>query len=81
MFRCGVHDVSDGGARLKLPEGILLPTQFWLIASSAGMAYEAETVWRRYPGVGVSVGEPLDLHDPTTRNARRLRALWMSVST
>jgi hypothetical protein len=80
LFRCGVHDVSDHGARLKIPNGLLLPSQFWLIATSAGLAYEAETVWRRYPNVGVSVGEPLDLHEPVTRAARRLRTLWMSVA-
>ncbi len=81
LFRCGVHDVSENGARLKIPEGMLLPSEFWLIATSAGLAYEAETVWRGYPHVGVSVGEPIDLHEPTTRAARRLRLLWMSVMT
>jgi hypothetical protein len=81
LFRCGVHDVSDNGARLKVPEGLLLPAQFWLVATSSGLAYEAETVWRRYPHVGVSVGEPIDLHDPTNRAGRRLRILWMSVAS
>jgi hypothetical protein len=81
MFRCGVHDVSDNGARLKIPTGILLPADFWLIATSAGLAYEAKTVWRGYPNVGVSVGEPIDLQDPATRAARKLRTLWMSVTT
>ena len=81
LFRCGVHDVSDHGARLKIPSGLLLPAQFWLIATSAGLAYEAQTVWRRYPHVGVSVGEPLDLQDPTNRAGRTLRTLWMSVTS
>jgi hypothetical protein len=80
MFRCGVHDVSDHGARLKIPNGLLLPSEFWLVATSAGLAYEARTIWRRYPSVGVSVGEPVDLHDPTTRAGRRLRTLWMTVA-
>jgi hypothetical protein len=31
--------------------------------------------------VGVSVGDPMDLHDPMTRVARKLRVLWMSVTT
>ncbi|HEX4181689.1 MAG TPA: PilZ domain-containing protein [Caulobacteraceae bacterium] len=80
MFRCGVHDVSDHGARLKIPSGLLLPADFWLIATSAGLAYEARTVWRGYPNVGVSVGDPVDLHDPASRIARKLRVLWMSVA-
>jgi hypothetical protein len=81
MFRCGVHEVSDHGARLKIPSGLLLPADFWLVATSAGLAYEAKTVWRGYPNVGVSVGDPMDLHDPMTRVARKLRVLWMSVTT
>ena len=80
MFRCGVHDVSDRGARLKIPGGLLLPADFWLVATSAGLAYEARTIWRRYPSVGVSVGDPVDLHDPNTQAGRRLRILWMSVA-
>jgi hypothetical protein len=80
LFRCGVHDVSDNGARLKIPTGILVPADFWLIATSAGLAYEARTIWRGYPNVGVSVGEPIDLQDPVTRDARKLRSLWMSVA-
>ena len=80
LFRCGVHDVSDHGARLKIPTGLLLPADFWLIATSAGLAYEAKTVWRGYPNVGVSTGDPIDLHEPTTRAGRTLRNLWMNVA-
>lgn len=81
LFRCGVHDVSDHGARLKIPNGLLLPADFWLIATSAGLAYEAKTVWRGYPNVGVSVGEPIDLHEPISRAARTLRNLWMNAAS
>jgi len=81
MFRCGVHDVSNQGARLKIPTGLLLPSEFWLIATSAGLAYEAQTVWRIYPSVGVRVGEPIDLHEPVTRVARKLRTLWIGVAS
>lgn len=80
LFRCGVHDVSAHGARLKIPNGMLLPAEFWLIATSAGLAYEARTVWRGYPNVGVSVGAPLDLQDPTCRASRKLRTLWINCA-
>jgi hypothetical protein len=80
MFRCGVHDVSDNGARLKIPSGHLVPADFWLVATSAGLAYEARTIWRGYPNVGVSVGDPIDLHEPTNRASRRLRVFWLSVA-
>ncbi|MFI4974552.1 MAG: hypothetical protein ACHP84_08440 [Caulobacterales bacterium] len=79
MVRCRVDDVSDRGARLKVPDCFVLPPNFWLIAVSAGLAYEAKTIWRRFPSVGVSVGEPIDLDEPLTRAGRRLRTFWVSV--
>lgn len=81
LFRCSVHDVSDNGARLKIPNGLLLPAAFWLVATSSGLAFEARTIWRLYPNVGVSVGEPIDLRDPADAVARQLRGLWMAVTT
>ena len=80
IFRCRVHDVSETGARLQIAEGFLLPQSFWMIAISSGLAYESKTAWRRYPNIGVEVGEPIDLNDPVTRIGRRLRFVWQSVA-
>jgi hypothetical protein len=80
-FRCQVRDVSDQGARLNIPESFLVPVGFWLIAVSSGLAYGAKLAWRRYPNVGVSLGEPVDLNEPISRLGRQLRSLWIgSVS-
>jgi len=81
LFRCSVHDVSDNGARLKIPNGSLLPAAFWLVATSSGLAFDARTIWRLYPNVGVSVSEPIDLREPADSIARQLRSLWMAVTT
>lgn len=75
-FRCAIRDVSEEGARLKAPPGLLVPSDFLLIEIAGGRAFEARTAWRRYPYVGVAIGEPMDLVDPHTRLARRLRTLW-----
>jgi hypothetical protein len=81
-FRCTIRDRSASGARLKLPDGIVVPTDFWLIDVAEGLAYAAKTIWRRYPEIGVSLADPIDLKkrldDELTQ--RRLRALWIEVA-
>jgi hypothetical protein len=78
-FKCGIRDVSSEGARLKAPPGLLIPSDFHLVDVTAGRAYEAITAWRRYPYVGVAIRNPMDLSEPTSRLARRLRTLWLGV--
>lgn len=80
IFRCQVRDVSDHGARLNIPDCFLVPAGFWLIALSSGVAYPAKLAWRRFPSVGVSLGEPIDLEDPPTRIGGKLRAVWLSAT-
>jgi len=79
VVACRVDNVSDSGARLTAPGSLLLPATFWLIAQKAALAYEAKTVWRRFPAAGVSLGPPIDLTSPTTETARRLRQFWATV--
>jgi len=79
IFRCQVRDVSDHGARLNIPDCFLVPAGFWLIALSSGVAYEATLAWRRFPSVGVSLGEPIELEETTTRIGGKLRSVWQSA--
>jgi hypothetical protein len=79
VVRCRVDNVSDSGARIRLPEPRFLPASFWLIAVTAGLAYRAKTIWRDGDRLGVSVEEPLDLNDPVSLVERRLRTFWMSA--
>ncbi len=79
VFRCQVRDVSDHGARLNIPDCFLVPAGFWLIALSSGVAYPAKLAWRRFPSVGVSLGEPIELEETTTRIGGKLRGVWQSA--
>jgi hypothetical protein len=78
IFPCQVRDVSATGARLAIPDSFLVPAGFWLIAVSSGLAYEARLVWRRYPHAGIALGEPIELDEPPTRLAKRLRKVWIA---
>jgi hypothetical protein len=80
-YRCAIRDRSDTGARLKLPGGMLVPNTFWLIDVAEGVAYEATTVWRQYPEVGVSLANSINLKTAWfDSQQRRLRALWIEVA-
>lgn len=80
-FRCAIRDRSESGARLKLPDGITAPPEFWMIDVAEGRAHSATTIWRRYPEIGVALGPPTDLKPHTLEGpARRLRALWIEAA-
>ena len=79
VIRCRVDNVSESGARIRLPEPRFLPASFWLIAVTAGLAYRAKTTWRDGDRLGVSVEEPLDLNNALSLVERRLRTFWMSA--
>jgi hypothetical protein len=76
-FKCAIRDVSENGARLKAPPGCLVPASFLLIDIVGGRGYEATTAWRRYPHIGVSVNNAMDLREPAAKLALRLRTLWL----
>jgi hypothetical protein len=79
IFRCQVRDVSETGARLNIPDSFLVPAGFWLIALSSAVAYEAKLAWRRFPELGVSLGEPIALAEPASRIGEKLRTVWLSA--
>jgi PilZ domain-containing protein len=51
---CIVRDVSDGGARLQVPESVALPDAFELYLPSKDEHYRAQTHWRKGDQIGVS---------------------------
>jgi hypothetical protein len=51
---CLVHDLSNGGARLNLPDAAALPERFTLyLAARRGGPRECRVVWRTNRAVGV----------------------------
>jgi hypothetical protein len=80
IFRCQVRNASDQGAGLRIPDSLLVPEGFWLVAISWGLAYEARLAWRRYPNAGVLLAEPIDLQTPIDQIGRQLRDIWRRVT-
>ena len=73
---CRAENVSDSGARVRLSEVRSLPPRFWLIAVTAGLAYQAKVVWRQQERLGVEVGEPVRLKEAVSAVERRLYKIW-----
>lgn len=78
VHHCGLDNVSEGGARIRLSERCLLPPKFWVIACRTGLAYWAEIIWRRDDRLGVSAVEPIDLSEASNLVERRLKAVWLN---
>ena len=50
---CRIRDISDGGARIVLSPGMIIPTHVVLIDTRNFIAYEAEVAWLKAPEFGL----------------------------
>ena len=50
---CRIRDLSEGGARIILPVGQVIPTRVVLLDVRARIAYDAEVVWMKSPEIGL----------------------------
>ncbi len=75
---CVIRNLSAHGAQVELAAGMTVPMIWWLIDLSHGMAYMVETMWRRYPRVGLLILDRIALDGEVTADHRHLKALWMA---
>lgn len=50
---CRIRDISDGGARVVLAAGIVIPTHVILIDTRGAILYESEVAWLKAPEFGL----------------------------
>ena len=55
---CLVRDISVGGARLKVENGLAVPGQFDLLLVTENSRAPAQVVWRKGTEVGVRFARP-----------------------
>ncbi|MBN8912210.1 MAG: PilZ domain-containing protein [Rhizobiales bacterium] len=67
---CTVRDLSDTGARLRVPQGQAVPSQFDLLIDVDGFEAPCTVVWRRGEEVGVTFDAP-----PTVNAAKRAQVV------
>ena len=76
---CVIRDLTDTGARLKLPGPAALPSQVTLIEVGTGMAHACEVSWRRLPEIGVRFLSSDDLNKAGPPELARLRRMWQDA--
>ena len=47
QFECSIKDISDAGARIAFPGGLLFPDQIYLVVINRKSAHQAVVMWRR----------------------------------
>jgi hypothetical protein len=52
-YDCRIRDLSEGGARVVIAAGLIIPTHVVLIDTRSGVAYESEVVWMKAPEFGL----------------------------
>lgn len=74
---CVVRDFSVMGARVKVPEGLPIPDQVFLVEMRSGIAYEAKVVWKRHPEIGLEFVHEYGLSEASTPHLRLLKHIWI----
>jgi hypothetical protein len=77
---CRIREQSETGARIVVSAD-LLPREVVLVCVTAGMAYDAEIMWRRGKEAGLKLGRayPLKTQTPSLEDQPQLqlaRKLW-----
>ena len=67
---CTVRDLSDTGARLRVPQGQAVPAQFDLLIDADGFEAPCTVLWRRREQLGVTFDAP-----PTVNEAKRAQVV------
>ena len=63
-FRCTIRDMGQGGARITVPKGQMIPRIVYLIDVRARTARQAELVWVGERSAGLKYQHGVDLTKP-----------------
>jgi hypothetical protein len=80
LFDCTFVDVSEDGARIRLPSKCELPTIFYLINVKARLAYESAVAWRNAGQVGIRFANTIPISGDSDPNLAFLRRLWIQAA-
>lgn len=77
---CAIRDISTNGARVRIPDGYILPTQVYLIDVREGCAYDACTKWQRQAEAGLEFRAKIPLGPDCAAEHRYLRRILIDAS-
>jgi len=76
---CAIRDLSETGARLRLPAPAPVGGDFYLIEMRSGRIFHAEVKWRENQDLGVLFRHPDPVDDPDSKERRMLHRLWLDA--
>jgi hypothetical protein len=77
---CAIRDLSEEGAKLRLPAPVPVGEDFYLIEMRSGRIFHADIKWRKAEDLGVSFRHPDPIDDPASKDHRLLRRLWLDTA-
>ncbi len=77
---CRIVDLSETGARVRLPTTLPLPEKFWLLNTSEWLAHEVKLAWRSDADAGLLFLSRRNLREPVTDRDRALHALCVELA-
>jgi len=75
-INCTVTDISDGGARLRLPPGQYIPDEVWLMEVRSGIVSRAKVAWRGYPLIGLRFVTSDHVDELSGADGRIFKRIW-----
>jgi hypothetical protein len=75
---CTFRNLSQSGAKIIVAKSARFPSDFHLINTRDGIAYEASVVWNNGGEVGVTFKKVMSLSDITDPSLAFLKRLWLS---
>ena len=76
---CTIHNLSTGGAQVRLSDSVPLPKQLYLVDVSHELGHKAEVRWRFGSALGLRFVSSFDVNAPSTPEAARAVQQWESV--
>lgn len=76
-FPCTVRDLSETGARIAIPNGAQIPSQFYLIIVRDCVAYDARRTWQNGAEAGADFDRTIHLADISDPALGYLNRLWL----
>jgi two-component system cell cycle response regulator len=74
---CVIRDLSEAGAKVRLPAEMAVPHQLYLIETRRGLAYVARVTWARDAELGLEFHGSQDLQTPTSPVFLIMRKIWL----
>jgi len=76
---CAIRDLSETGARLRLPAPAPVGEDFYLIEMRNGRVFHADVKWREGEELGVAFRHPDPVEDLASKERRMLHRLWLDA--